>query len=51
MIYSLGIAIIYQELSNVACLSVVENMFLGNEIKKMVLLLEGTKATTIEALK
>ncbi len=32
--YKQGIAVIYQELSNVACLSVTENMFLGNEIKK-----------------
>lgn len=32
--YNLGIAVIYQELSNIQCLSVVENMFVGNEIKK-----------------
>lgn len=32
--YDLGIAVIYQELSNVPCLSVVENMYLGKEIQK-----------------
>ena len=32
--YSLGIAVIYQEISNVACLSVVENMFLVMKLKK-----------------
>ena len=32
--YNLGIAVIYQELSNIQCLSVLENMFVGNEIKK-----------------
>ncbi len=30
--YAHGIAAIYQELSNVGCLSVVENMFMGHEI-------------------
>ncbi|MDR2478454.1 MAG: sugar ABC transporter ATP-binding protein [Treponema sp.] len=29
----LGIAVIYQELSNIPCLSVMENMFVGSEIK------------------
>ena len=29
-----GIAVVYQELSNIPILSVVENMYLGNEIKK-----------------
>ena len=32
--YDLGIAVIYQELSNIGPLSVVENMFVGNEIEK-----------------
>ncbi|MDR1883607.1 MAG: sugar ABC transporter ATP-binding protein [Prevotella sp.] len=32
--YDLGIAVIYQELNNVPCLSVVENMFLGREHKR-----------------
>lgn len=32
--YDLGIAVIYQELSNIPCLSVVENMYLGYEKKK-----------------
>ncbi|MBR0596632.1 sugar ABC transporter ATP-binding protein [Sinanaerobacter chloroacetimidivorans] len=32
--YQLGIAVIYQELSNIPCLGVVENMYLGNEKKK-----------------
>ena len=32
--YDLGIAVIYQELSNIPCLSVVENMYLGCEKKK-----------------
>lgn len=32
--YNLGIAVIYQELSNIQCLNVMENMFVGNEIKK-----------------
>lgn len=32
--YDLGISAIFQELSNVPCLSVTENMFLGNMIKK-----------------
>lgn len=32
--YHMGIAAIYQELSNIQCLSVVENMFVGNEIVK-----------------
>jgi ribose transport system ATP-binding protein len=32
--YNLGIAVIYQELNNVPCLSVVENMFLGREQKR-----------------
>ncbi len=30
--YEKGISVIYQELSNIQCLSVVENMFVGNEI-------------------
>jgi ribose transport system ATP-binding protein len=30
--YDMGIAAIYQELNNVGCLSVAENMYLGNEI-------------------
>ena len=33
--YDLGIAVIYQELSNIPCLSVVENMYLGFEKKKI----------------
>ncbi|NLL65478.1 MAG: sugar ABC transporter ATP-binding protein [Clostridiaceae bacterium] len=50
--YSLGIAVIYQELSNVACLSVVENMFLGNEIKKNGFIdWKEQRRQTIEALK
>jgi ribose transport system ATP-binding protein len=32
--YDLGIAVIYQELSNIPCLSITENMYLGNEKKK-----------------
>lgn len=32
--YDLGIAVIFQELSNIQCLSVTENMFVGNEIEK-----------------
>lgn len=32
--YHRGIATIYQELSNIQCLSVMENMFVGNEIMK-----------------
>ncbi|MBS5703655.1 MAG: sugar ABC transporter ATP-binding protein, partial [Butyricicoccus pullicaecorum] len=32
--YDLGIAVIYQELSNIPCLSVVENMYLGFEKRK-----------------
>lgn len=32
--YNLGIAVIYQELSNIQCLNVIENMFVGSEIKK-----------------
>ena len=32
--YEQGIAVVYQELSNIPILSVVENMYLGNEIKK-----------------
>ncbi len=32
--YNLGIAVIYQELSNIPCLSVVENMYLGYEKQK-----------------
>lgn len=32
--YDLGIAVIYQELSNIPCLSIVENMYLGFEKKK-----------------
>jgi len=32
--YNLGIAVIYQELSNIQCLNVIENMFVGNEIQK-----------------
>ncbi|WNX85011.1 sugar ABC transporter ATP-binding protein [Agathobaculum sp. NTUH-O15-33] len=32
--YNLGIAVIYQELSNIPCLSVVENMYLGCEKQK-----------------
>jgi ribose transport system ATP-binding protein len=32
--YDLGIAVIYQELNNIPCLSIVENMYLGNEKKK-----------------
>lgn len=32
--YQLGIAVIYQELSNIQCLSVIENMFVGSEIQK-----------------
>ena len=31
--FDLGIAVIYQELNNVPCLSVVENMFINNEIR------------------
>lgn len=31
--YERGISVIYQELSNVGCLSVAENMFIGNEIR------------------
>ncbi|HRY55574.1 MAG TPA: ATP-binding cassette domain-containing protein, partial [Spirochaetia bacterium] len=30
--YAMGIAAIYQELNNVGCLSVAENLYLGNEI-------------------
>ena len=30
----LGIAVIYQELSNIPCLSITENMFVGREIRK-----------------
>lgn len=36
--YDLGIAVIYQELSNIQCLNVVENMFVGNEIRHGVLI-------------
>ncbi len=32
--HRMGIATIYQELSNIPCLSVVENMFVGNEIAR-----------------
>lgn len=32
--YDLGIAVIYQELSNIPCLSVIENMYLGCEKHK-----------------
>jgi ribose transport system ATP-binding protein len=32
--YQLGIAVIYQELNNVPCLSVVENIYLGREVQK-----------------
>ena len=32
--HRMGIATVYQELSNISCLSVVENMFVGNEISK-----------------
>lgn len=32
--YDLGIAVIYQELNNIPCLSIAENMYLGNEKKK-----------------
>ena len=32
--HRMGIATVYQELSNIPCLSVVENMFVGNEIIK-----------------
>ena len=32
--YDLGIAVIYQELNNVPCLSVVENLYLGKEKRK-----------------
>ena len=32
--YDLGIAVIYQELSNIPCLSVVENMYIGCEKRK-----------------
>lgn len=32
--YDLGIAVIFQELSNIPCLSITENMFVGNEIEK-----------------
>lgn len=32
--YDLGIAVIYQELNNVPCLSVMENMYLGYEKRK-----------------
>lgn len=32
--YNYGIAVIYQELSNIPCLSIVENMYLGYEKKK-----------------
>ena len=32
--HRMGIATIYQELSNIPCLSVVENMFVGNELPK-----------------
>ena len=32
--YDAGIAVIYQELSNVGSLNVIENMFLGKELKK-----------------
>jgi ribose transport system ATP-binding protein len=38
--YDLGIAVIYQELNNVPCLSVVENMFLGREQKKALLFVD-----------
>lgn len=31
--YDMGISVVYQELSNIPNLSVVENMYLGNEIK------------------
>lgn len=33
--FELGIAVIYQELSNIPCLSVAENMYLSNEIPIM----------------
>lgn len=36
--YEMGIAVVYQELSNIPILSVVENMYLGNEIKKGMLI-------------
>lgn len=32
--YELGISVIYQELSNIPCLSIVENMYLGCEKRK-----------------
>lgn len=32
--YDLGIAVMYQELSNIQCLNVIENMFVGSEILK-----------------
>ena len=32
--YDLGIAVIYQELNNIPCLSIAENMYLGNEKQK-----------------
>ncbi|WP_334104539.1 sugar ABC transporter ATP-binding protein [Muricomes intestini] len=32
--YELGISVIYQELSNIPCLSIVENMYLGFEKRK-----------------
>ncbi|MDR1534509.1 MAG: sugar ABC transporter ATP-binding protein [Planctomycetota bacterium] len=32
--YDLGIAVIYQELNNIPCLSVVENLYLGKEKKR-----------------
>lgn len=32
--YDMGISVVYQELSNIPILSVVENMYLGNEKKK-----------------
>jgi ribose transport system ATP-binding protein len=32
--FDLGIAVVYQELNNIPCLSVVENIYLGNEKRK-----------------
>jgi ribose transport system ATP-binding protein len=50
--YDLGIAVIYQELNNVPCLSIVENMFLGREQKRGRLFIDWKeqKAKAREAL-
>ena len=41
----LGIAVIYQELSSISCLSVTENMFLGREIRNTLGLIDWPEQT------